>query len=186
MSGPRVPLLPVKEALAAAEKQEIPAAIAELNVFRVFLNHPALAKRVCDLLLTLLFNSKLDARLRELVIMRLGWTTASNYEWTQHWRVALQLGVSEEDLLAVRDWRNEERFGPPERAVMAAVDETLEQGAISPETWAACREHVGEDAELLELVAAIGTWRMISSMLRSLEVPLEEGVESWPPDGRTP
>jgi hypothetical protein len=27
---------------------------------------------------------------------------------------------------------------------------------------------------------------MISSLLRSLEIPLEDGVEAWPPDGRQP
>ena len=64
----------------------------------------------------------LDARLRELVIMRIGWATGSVYEWTQHWRVALQLGVDEADVLAVRDWRSSDRFGPVERAVLAYTD----------------------------------------------------------------
>jgi hypothetical protein len=27
---------------------------------------------------------------------------------------------------------------------------------------------------------------MVASILQSLEVPLEEGVSSWPPDGRPP
>ncbi|MFP8876864.1 MAG: carboxymuconolactone decarboxylase family protein, partial [Myxococcota bacterium] len=35
----------------------------------------------------------------------------------------------------------------------------------------------------LELLGAIGTWRFVSQLLRSLEVPLEEGVAPWPPDG---
>ncbi len=100
--------------------------------------------------------------------------------------MAIQLGVSEEDLLAVRDWRGEVRFGPAERAVLAATDDTLERGAISPETWRECRAHVGGTEELLELVAAIGNWRLFSSLLRSLEIPLEDGVEPWPPDGATP
>lgn len=39
---------------------------------------------------------------------------------------------------------------------------------------------------LLELVTAIGTWRMVSGILRTLEVPLEDGVGSWPPDGLGP
>ena len=36
------------------------------------------------------------------------------------------------------------------------------------------------------MVAAIGNWRMISSILRSLEIPVEEGTASWPPDGKQP
>jgi hypothetical protein len=39
---------------------------------------------------------------------------------------------------------------------------------------------------LVELVTAISAWRMVASILQSLEVPLEEGVSSWPPDGRSP
>jgi hypothetical protein len=63
---------------------------------------------------------------------------------------------------------------------------TLESGAISPETWRDCETRLGSHENLLELVAAIGNWRLFSSLLRSLEIPLEEGVLAWPPDGRRP
>ena len=33
------------------------------------------------------------------------------------------------------------------------------------------------------MVVAIGNWRLFSQLLLSLEVPLEEGVEAWAPDG---
>jgi alkylhydroperoxidase family enzyme len=39
---------------------------------------------------------------------------------------------------------------------------------------------------LIELVTAIGAWRMIASILHSLDVPLEDGVSSWPPEGQPP
>jgi alkylhydroperoxidase family enzyme len=186
MSEPRIPLLPVADAKKAAAQLEVPEAIAELNVFRVLLRHPPLAKRVNDLLMTLLFRGQLDARLRELVIMRIGWATGSVYEWTQHWRIARQLEVPHEDLLAVRDWRSHTGWSAADRAVLAATDETLERGAISAGTWAECTAALPGVEEQLELVSAIGTWRMISQLLRSLEVPLEEGVASWPPDGAVP
>ncbi len=73
-------MLSMEDARKAAEQMEVPAQIAERNIFRVLLNHPWLAKRVRDLLLTLLFRGKLDVRLRELVIMRLGWATGSDYD----------------------------------------------------------------------------------------------------------
>ncbi len=188
MSQPisRIPMLSVEDARKAAAKIEISEQVAELNIFRVLLNHPILARRLNDLLMTLLVRGKLDARLRELVIMRLGWATGSDYEWTQHWRIAREQGLPEVDLLAVRDWRGSDRFSDADRAVLAATDETLEEGAISPETWALCLQHVGGSEELLELTAAVGTWRLISSLLQSVDIPLEEGVASWPPDGRTP
>jgi alkylhydroperoxidase family enzyme len=183
MSEPRIPLLPIDEAKQAALKMEVPEAIAELNVFRILLRQPKLAKCVNDLLMTLLFGGALDARLRELIIMRIGWTTGAVYEWTQHWRIALRLGVEESDLLAVRDWRAHSHWSAADRAILSATDETLEKGAVSAETWAECAKHLQSDAEQLELLGAIGTWRMISQILKSLDVPLEDGVAPWPPDG---
>jgi len=186
MTTPRIELLTEEEARKAADTVQVLPQMAELSIFRILLRQPAVAKAVQELLVTLLFRGSLDARLRELLIMRIGWATDAVYEWTQHWRVARELDIPAEDLLAVRDWKSSERFDARDRAVLAATDETLEQGAISAGTWAECCQHIPDDAERIELVAAIGTWRMISAVLKSLEVPLEDGVEAWPPDGATP
>ncbi|SPM37058.1 Alkylhydroperoxidase family enzyme, contains CxxC motif [Mycobacterium rhizamassiliense] len=187
MTTARVPGLPLAEARAAADEAAVPDYMAELSIFQVLLNHPQLARAINDLLATMLWHGELDSRLRELVIMRIGWLTGCDYEWTQHWRVASRLGVTADDLLGVRDWQHYDGFGPAERAVLAATDDVVRDGAMSAESWAACERELHGDAKVLvELVTAIGAWRMISSILQSLQVPLEEGVASWPPDGRTP
>lgn len=186
-SEARIPRLSAEEAKAAADAAGVPAMMADLSVFQVLLHQPKLAKSMGDLLMTLLWGSALDDRLRELVIMRLGWATKSDYEWTQHWRIARGVGISEEELVALRgDWRSYSGFSPADLAVIAATDETLEHGVISESTWADCVKHVGEKEALIELVVSIGHWRLYSSLLRSLEIPLEEGVVSWPPDGVSP
>ena len=186
MAEPRIPLLSEEEAKQAATEAGVVDAVASLNIFRILLRHPKLAKQVNDLLMTLLFRGQLDARLRELVIMRIGWSTGSVYEWTQHWRIALGLGVTEEELLAVRDWHTHAAWSAADRAVLTATDETLEHGAVSAATWAECEAALPDVEERLELLGAIGAWRMISQVLRSLEVALEEGVAPWPPDGAAP
>ena len=182
----RLPMLSMAAAKQAATDAGIPEIMAPLSVFRMLLQHPKLARALSDLLSTLFFDPKLDARLRELVIMRIGWATGSVYEWTQHWRIARGLGMSEDDILGVRDWQSHAGYGPAEKAVLAATDETMRTGAISQETWRECATHVGSTEALIELVVAIGNWRLFSSLLRSLEVPLEDGVAAWPPDGRSP
>ena len=188
MTDARIPRLSASDAKAAAANAGVPEYMAaELSVFQVLLHHPDLARAVNDLLATMLWHGTLDARLRELVIMRIGWLTASDYEWTQHWRVAVGLGVSTDDLLGVRDWPAHGAFGPADRAVLAATDDVVRNGAVSVDTWSICERELGPDpAVLIELVTAIGTWRMIASVLHSLEVPLEDGVASWPPDGWPP
>jgi alkylhydroperoxidase family enzyme len=185
--GSRVPRLPVDEAKAAADEAGVPNYMAELAIFQVLLNHPKLACALNDLLAIMLWRGTLDPRLRELMIMRIGWLTGSDYEWTQHWRVAQGLGVSADDLLGVRDWQAHEAFGPSERAVLSATDDVVRTGAVSAESWAACQRELGtEPALLVELVTAIGAWRMVASILRSLQVPLDDGLASWPPDGQSP
>jgi alkylhydroperoxidase family enzyme len=91
------------------------------------------------------------------------------------------------DLIGVRDWSGHDAFGPAERAVLAATDDVVLDGVVSAPTWAACERDLGlANAGMIELVTAIGVWRMVASILRSLEVPLEDGIASWPPDGRRP
>lgn len=183
MTACRVDLLSAEVAKKAAEEAGLPLAFADLNVFRLMLHRPRTAKAMSDLLLSLLFGGDLDDRLRELLIMRIGWATGSNYEWTQHWTLAQnQFGCSEEDLLSLRDWRAATCFGEVEQTVLAAVDEILETGTLTAESFDRCLASLGRNASI-ELVAAVGTWSMISKLAKSLDIPLEEGVASWPPDG---
>lgn len=185
--GQRIPMLEIDEARRRAIERDIPENMAELSVFRIALHQPGVAVALNGMLHELLWKGVLDARLRELIIMRIGWATGSQYEWTQHWRVARLLDVPERDLLAVRDWEAADHFGPQELAVLAATDETLVDGTISDATWAQCRSAFDDDpAVLVELVAAIGNWRLFSALLLSLDVPLEDGVDPWPPDGAAP
>ena len=185
---PRLPLLPLDAARAAAATVGIGRTVARMNVFRVWLTHPDLARWLHDLIMGLLERGKLDARLRELVIMRLGWTTGSVYEWTHHWNLSTGVfGLDPDDVVATRAWKDNERLGPAERAVLAATDDMVAGGAIGAEAWAACVKHVSDDPQvLLELVAAIACWRMVSTILRSLEIPLEDDIAPWPPDGQGP
>lgn len=182
----RIPMLDPDASRAAAERAGVPAGMAELSVFRVLLRHEELAAQVNGLLHQLLWKGALEPRLRELIIMRIGWRQGSGYEWAQHWRVARLLEISEDDLLAVRDWRGTARFGPAERAVLAATDETLGAGAISERTWQEIEAAVPDERARLEVVLAIANWTMFAQLLRSLEVPLEDGVDPWPPDGAVP
>jgi alkylhydroperoxidase family enzyme len=179
-------MLDLDEAKRRADARGIPDTMAELSVFRIALHQPGVAAGLSTMLHELLWKGVLDARLRELIIMRIGWATGSVHEWTQPWRVARLLDVPERQLLDVRDWRNADHFGAQERAVLAATDDTLQYGTITDESWAACREVLGDEAVLVELVAAIGNWRMFSALLLSLDVPLEDGVEPWPPSGEAP
>jgi 4-carboxymuconolactone decarboxylase len=186
MTTCRIELLDAEAAKKTAEAVEMIPSFADLNIFRALLHRPKTAKALSDLLVSLLFGGALDNRLRELVIMRIGWATGSDYEWTQHWSIAQkQFGCSETDLLELRDWRGSQHFGDEERAVLEATDELLETGDLDAALFARCIDLIGRDA-VIELVTAVGAWRLVSKFTKAFEIPLEEGVASWPPDGEKP
>jgi alkylhydroperoxidase family enzyme len=187
MADCRVDILPLEEARESAKAVDMIPAFADLNIFRVMLHRPKTAKALSDLLVSLLFGGELDDRLRELLIMRIGWVTGSDYEWTQHWRIAQeQFGCSEQDLLELRgDWRSSTHFGDDEKTLLAAVDSLIEEGKLPSDLASDCLERFGRNATI-ELATAVGAWRLVSKVTNALEIPLEEGISSWPPDGKQP
>lgn len=171
-------------ALAVAEGAGVPAQLAALNVFRVLLRRPRLAKGLAQTLLALLGGDALDARRRELVIMRIAWVTGSGYEWGQHWRIAREIGIPAEELQAVRDWPAG-GFDGTDRAVLRVADDALAGRVPAESDLGVVRGALGETG-LMDLVAVVGAWSMVSLLLRTFDVPLDEGVPAWPPDGRPP
>jgi len=186
MTAPRIVPLSAEDAAKTAEQVQIDPAKAAFSIYRVLLHQPGFAKQVNDMAETLMTTCRLEPRLRELIIMRIGWVKKGVYEWAQHWWIANQLGVPERDLLAVRDWQAHDHWSPVDRAVLRATDETLEHGTISQPTWEDCAVHFPTDRDRIELVATIGNWKMMSEVLTSLAVPLDDGFSPWPPDGMGP
>ena len=185
MTAPRVALLG-PESAEVAEAAGVPGYFADVNLYRALLGHPELAKLVADLVVFLWRRSSLEGRLRELVIMRLAWLTGCEYEWAHHWPMALRAGLTEPELLALRGEWASDGFRDADAAVLAATDETILDGAVSDGTWRRLDELLGDTPRVLELLATISTWRTVSELVRSMGVPLEEGFNPWPPDGRAP
>ena len=145
----RIGMLSAEDSLEVAKSLDMYEPIARLNIFRVLLHRPKTAKAISDLLLSLLFDSEIGHRRRELIIMRIGWVTGSEYEWTQHWPLAQEMfECCAEELLALRDWTHADCFDETDRAVLTATDELLETGDLSDSTWQACFSALGRDAAI--------------------------------------
>src|SRR6202790_5407284 len=152
----RVPMISPERARELGEAMGMPARRTQSEAFRVVANNPGVARVAFSQLMQVLQNNKFDTRLRELMIMRIGWVTGSVYEWTQHWRVATAAGVPPEDVLAVRDWRASDRLTAADKAVLAATDESLAGKAISDATWAEVTKHITEPGQQVEFIVAMG------------------------------
>ncbi len=187
ITSPRITMLSKEEALQRGRELGIDDYVASMNLFRVLLKHPEVAKALNNTIMTLVSGAKvLDARLRELIIMRVSWLARCDYEWTQHWQAALFFGLSESELIAVRDWQRAECFTAQERALFAATDDVLSCGTITAENWQQLADYFSADIALIEIVTCIGNWHMFAQLLCALDIPLEDTMTSWPPDGRAP
>ena len=183
----RLDLVPVEEARRLGAEMGISEAQASRSAFRMLAHHPELARHVFGLLRQLASRKKLPSRLRELMIMRIGWTTASEYEWFQHYRIATQeTGITDAEIVGLRDWKDCALFSAADRAVLAAVDDTRERGAISDAVWAQCEQLLEEPAVLVEMVVMIGNWMLFAQLLNTLRIPIEGSARPWPPDGKAP
>lgn len=183
MPEPRVPMVSAEHARVLGDAMGMPARRTGSEAFRTVANNPGVARVAFGQLMQLLENNKLDTRLREMMIMRIGWVTGSVYEWTQHWRVAAEAGIPPEDVLAVRDWRASDRLTAADKAILAATDECLEGKSISDAVWAEVVKAVPDPAHQVEFVIAMGNWMSFSLLFRNLRIPLTPGIAHWPPDG---
>src|SRR5260370_32805845 len=121
----RVPMVSLERARELGEAMGMPARRTQSEAFRTVANNPGVGRVAFSQLTQLLENNRFDTRLRELMIMRLGWVTGSAYEWTQHWRVATTVGIPPEDVLAVRDWRMSDRLTAADKAGLGGTHEKL-------------------------------------------------------------
>lgn len=191
-----IPLLPKEEALKRFNETRIADAVkdpalaksmSQLNVFRALLNNPAITLAQSGLAGALMGSKVLDHRIRELVILRTGWRTKSEYEFVQHVAVSRRLGMSDEEILGVRNPAECKTYSEVDRAVIALADELHDHSQVSSKTWAALEKSFSA-AELVEIILVAGFWHMMAGFLKTAEIPLDPidpTLTGWP-EGKAP
>ena len=80
-------------------------------------------------------QARLAPAQRELLILRVAVKTGSGYEWQQHRRIGMETGLTDEQVEAVREGPSAARWTHLERSLLTAVDEMLDEFAVSGTTW---------------------------------------------------
>jgi AhpD family alkylhydroperoxidase len=138
--------------------------------------------------------SNLDGEVRELAIMRAGYTQGSQFVYSQHCKAARRFGVSEEQIAAIPDWQLSSVFNERERAVLAWTDALILQGGrASDALFEALHSHLS-DEDILELTYHVMGYNLHAVCCKALrleyddvderirEVPVPEGgggVADW-------
>ena len=153
--------------------------LANHNIFLTLARHPGLFKRWLRFGGYLLARGALPARDRELLILRTAVRCGSSYEWGQHVRISLALGIERAAVDRVPAGPDAEGWSEHEVALLRAADELHDSCTVSEQTWATLAASYDE-AELIELPMLVGHYHMVAFALNTLGVPLDDGLESLP------
>jgi alkylhydroperoxidase family enzyme len=144
-----------------------------INVYKTLLHSPDLAGVWLDLVNAVRWKVDLDGRLREILIVRVGYLNGSNYVVKQH--VPLHTapeGLTQQECDALADWRGSSYFSARERAALAYADAMTRDIDVTDAVFAELRNHFNE-RQLVELTVLIGTYNMHTRVGQALQIDPE-------------
>jgi 4-carboxymuconolactone decarboxylase len=165
-------LLDRPSALAGPEAAHV-AVKPVLNVLAAIGNHPDLLTGLTPLL-TAVATGLLPARDRELVILRVAWRHRAPYEWAHHVVSGTRAGLIEQEISRIPAGPDAPGWTAFDGALLRAVDELRgPQAMVSDQTWQQLASRY-DQRQLLELLALIGTYTLISHILNSCGVAIDD------------
>ncbi len=152
-----------------------------LNIFRTLARAPKALTRFLDWGgYVLSRRNSLSERDREIVILRIGFLCKSGYEFTQHTRIGLAAGLTQDEIVAIKTGAGAPAWKANEKALLKACDELHADQFITDATWAALKQHY-DDKQCMDVVFTAGQYTQVSMMLNTFGVQLDKG-QSLDPD----
>ncbi len=167
---PKIPL-PSDDQLPA-DIREMLATLPPVNVFRMMANAPASFHGFLQLAGSILMQSEFDARKREIAILRVAHVTRAPYEWTQHVRIATQIGVPQEVVDRIGVDGPAQGLDEESLLLCRVADEISRDVRLSDEALEAILTRYGV-RQATELILCCSYFNMLSRFLESTRVELE-------------
>jgi alkylhydroperoxidase family enzyme len=185
----RIPPLPIREwppemreALAAfiPPVRRHPEPIREnrprgRNTLGTFAQHPELARAFFTFNGHVLWASTLTPRQREIVVLRIAARRQSAYLWGEHLFAGRDAGLTDEEMGRIAFGPEAPFLEPLETAMVRAVDELVDDGVISAETWSALAADL-DVKQLLDLVFTAGAYETVAWFFRSLDLEVDPEI----------
>lgn len=177
----RIPDLP-PEALSDAQRAVREEIVSGphghiVGPYPAWLQSPELARRARGLSEFIRFQSSLPKRLLEIAILVTGRHWSAEFEFFAHARLARAAGVEESIVQAIAERRRPELADARDAAVYDVCSDLFETHRLADATYARAVEALGLPA-VVELVATIGYYSMVSLTLNAFQVGLPPGEAS--------
>jgi 4-carboxymuconolactone decarboxylase len=162
--------LPDIESLSPAIREAVTA--MPLNVFLMSANAPASFMALAGLARSILFESQLDPKKREIAILRVAKVTSAIYEWTHHVAVAKQCGVTDDEIKKIQAEDPVASLSEESNLLCRVADEISRNVRLSDEALSQIIDQYGV-RKATELILCVSYFNMVSRFLESTRVPLE-------------
>lgn len=183
LTEPRIP--PLSDDEFDDEQAAVVAPILErqgvvFNVIRTMMHNMPLFNSFNVLGRHIMSDSSLDARVRELLIMRVAWNAQCEYQWGQHVRMS-DPDLTPADHERIKAGADAEGWTELESALISATDELQSDSMISDATWAVLNRHL-DTPQIQDAIFTVGHYNMVAMGLNSCGVQREPGVVDF--DGK--
>ena len=177
---PRIAPVPVEEHTEAERALLDPDGTGRpvINLYATLVRFPTLYRPRAVQSAYIRTGSTLSGRVREMLILRIGWLCGAEYEWAQHAPIARREGLTDDEVRGIAIGPDASRWSRLDAALLRATDELYRDDTISDTTWATLDESYGE-RELIDIVITVAGYRMVSMVLNSIGVQREPGAESF-------
>lgn len=152
----------------------------DIALYRTLSNNPAAQRAFSTLGYYIRFDSVLDARLRELAILQIGWVARSPYEWSHHIKIGYDFGVTDADIRAlIAETAGETTaLEPLAQLVLRAAREIAAGPGIAADTYTALAAELDE-ARMVDLVMTASFYCAVVRLLASFEVDVEPEYQPY-------
>ena len=147
----------------------------------IWLQVPELAKRARSLSEFIRFQSTLPKRLLELAILTGGRFWKAEYEFYAHAKLGREAGLDDAVIQAIAENKRPRFTDEVDGLVYDLCHELLETRRLKDATFNSAVKALGQQA-VIEVIATIGYYSMVSLTLNAFQVPLPAGVKSPFPD----
>jgi alkylhydroperoxidase family enzyme len=147
--------------------------LSKFQIVRILAWNPDLATSYFAFGQHVLRRSSLPRRLQSLVTLRTAWLHRCDYEWTPHARRAPHMGVSAEEVEAIKIGSSAPMWNDADRTVLRAVEELCDRTTISDDTWDALATVLSR-SDLLDLLFTVGHYAMMAMAVNALHLEPDE------------
>jgi len=133
------------------------------NIVKALGSNYAMCNSITNFLVQSLGNGLVDWKFKELVILKTLRVMKSHYSYGAHESIAIQLGVTEDQLSDISNslWKNSPHFSEGEKLVFELIEQIgVDANAVPKELWDKLRKH-WSNGQLVELNGVITTFIMI-------------------------